>query len=216
MADNIAHLSDVIDKYKSFAPAGDSESSNLEQEETDASGARHVDTNNGENEARLTSMEKVLAAHIESLHRLHEQTDRHMLKAIDSLRGDVLKAEDHLARYTEAADRKTQESDAQISRALDRVFADGKFTRWSIAGLGLSLIGLFIAVVSLLQGTIDQQGAWLRQSVDRIERQIERIESAPIANPGSASSEQQTIPDRRGNLEPNASKADPPATSQEK
>lgn len=89
-----------------------------------------------------------------------------------------------IQRYQEQADarveRQIKEAESRMEKAVSDVKTDSKTTRVTVVttaiGSVIAMGGLVAAIVFSFQATISEQGAWLRQSVERIEQ---RAQPAP-------------------------------------
>lgn len=76
-------------------------------------------------------------------------------------------------------ERQVKEAEHRMGKAVSDVKTDSKTTRVTVVttaiGSVIAMGGLVAAIVFSFQATVSEQGAWLRQSVDRIEQRIDSI-----------------------------------------
>lgn len=84
---------------------------------------------------------------------------------------------DALQRFQEQADARAERAVERVEKAVERAEASNRSTRWTVIGTGVAVIGLVATILygnlTAFQQTVSDQGAWLRQSVERIESKVE-------------------------------------------
>jgi hypothetical protein len=123
-------------------------------------------------DARLAGIESKLDARMDALERFQEQ------------------AEARRERHTTEAEARSGRAEARLEKAIESFKADNKTTRWTVIGTGIAVVSLIAAIMigllTAFQQTVGEQGAWLRQSVERIEAKIEAPAPAAAAREPSA------------------------------
>lgn len=133
-------------------------------------------------DARLAGIEDKLDARMEAMQRFQEQADARM-------REDHAKAE---ARFERAEER----IDARVSELAEEM----RTTRRHASAMSLATIAAVVATLAIagtfITSQFSEQGAWLRDSVNRIEQRIESMESRPAASStaSSTSADQEAPP----------------------
>ncbi|MBY6030011.1 hemolysin XhlA family protein [Halomonas sp. DP8Y7-1] len=147
----------LADHFDVFLSDGEVEEQGCDQElhaatvqerQADHDNAADMSTQDRYIDARLEGIEKKLDARMEALQRFQEQADVRAEKAVE-----------------------------RVEKAVERAEASNRSTRWTVIGTGLAVIGLVATILygnlTAFQQTVSDQGAWLRQSVERIESKVD-------------------------------------------
>lgn len=128
-------------------------------------------------DARLTGIESKLDARMEAMQRFSEQADARMERQAKEAeaRNRAL-----IAEMKEDAKEAAQETRQASRRTVLNVWMAALTTILGAGAILLASVTAFQSSVSAVQGTVAEQGAWLRDSVNRIEQ---RIEAPPPPQP---------------------------------
>lgn len=103
--------------------------------------------------------------------------DRYIDARLEGIEAKLDARMEALQRFQEQADARAEKSVERVEKAVERAEASNRSTRWTVIGTGLAVIGLVATILygnlTAFQQTVSDQGAWLRQSVERIESKVE-------------------------------------------
>lgn len=125
-------------------------------------------------ERAMASEKDYLDARLEAVQgRIDER-----LAAMKELSAD---ADKRLHAALDRSDNNKDKLEKRMELQTTSILSDNKQTRWTLVAIAVAIIvgvaGSNWAMVTAFQQTVSEQGAWMRQSVERIESRSERIES---------------------------------------
>lgn len=145
-------------KHRDHTPTASSESQAMSTHD------RYID-------ARLEGIEKTLDARIEAMQRFSEQADERNRDLISRMEGQATQVEERMRVDFQKLDKR-----------VDALHDDHKGLRKHIWGAVLTTVIGVAAIVALMQSSmeavISEQGAWIRQNVDRADQ--ERSENRAV------------------------------------
>lgn len=117
-------------------------------------------------DARLAGIESKLDARMEAMQKFTEQAEKRNQGLIDELKQDARQA--------------SKETQQAAKRTVLNTWMASLTTILGVGAILLASVTAFQSSVSAVQGTVAEQGAWLRDSVSRIEQRTE-AQAAPRA-----------------------------------
>lgn len=128
-------------------------------------------------DARLAGIESKLDARMEAMQRFQEQ------------------AEARMDRQTRESETRLADLYAKTEARMDVLHADNKGLRVHLWAAVLTAVLGFAGVAALMQSTVVEQGAWLRDSVNRIEQRIETPQQvSPVVTPAQQPADAEQTP----------------------
>ncbi|MBY5984423.1 hypothetical protein KUW18_10010 [Halomonas sp. DP5Y7-2] len=137
---------------------------NNSEERDEASGSDGMDRQDRYIDARLEGIEAKLDARMEAMQRFNEQADERNRDLISRMERQAEQAEGRMSR-------DFQKLDDRVNTLHD----DNRSLRRHVWGAVLTTVLGFAGIVALLQAsmgnTISEQGAWIRQNIDRADQE---------------------------------------------
>ncbi|WP_445012194.1 hypothetical protein [Vreelandella stevensii] len=172
-------LSRIESDLQSFADkfASGPYTANKAQEPNMSQQDRYID-------ARLAGIESKLDARMEALQRFQEQAEARAER-------NARDAETRMTQAVKDAEDRMTQLYLKTDERMDALHADNKGLRVHLWAAVLTAVLGFAGVAALMQSTVSEQGAWLRQSIERIEQ---RVDSTPATSVTPESPPAQTEP----------------------
>ncbi|QFT84938.1 hypothetical protein FIU88_08115 [Halomonas sp. THAF12] len=133
--------------------------------------ATHEDAPMNATDRHIEGIEKKLDARMEAMQRFNEQADERNRDLIA-----------RMERQAEQAEGRMSQDFQKLDDRVDALHADNKSLRKHVWGAVLTTVLGFAGIVALMQtsmdNTISEQGAWIRQNVDRADQERSDTSSA--------------------------------------
>lgn len=135
-------------------------------------------------DARLEGIEGRLDARMEAMQRYQEQADSRMEQSRKE-------SEARFSAWNQAAEARFEKAEQRIDDRVGEVLQEMRETRRHVSVMSATTIGVTVGsviaalavAVTLMASQINEQGAWLRQSVERIEASIEQRSAPAVSDP---------------------------------